>query len=588
MSKVNFKKILLDISKHKLSLEEIFKDINDEIAGDETFFRNAVKLNGDALKYASDVIRDNKEIVMSAVKSSCWSLKHASDRLKIDKDVVMQSLKDRSDLYYNHLVFPEQLLTNRDFVLKLIQTNSYNINFIPNDLRDDEMLYAYALAGDSSILNSNIKAFDDETYNKLFNLLENKEIVTEVILKNIYVFNYLSVDLKKNEPFIINLINRLSELTQFGGYDTVSRTRKQKRDLLDSIIKINNNNERVVLASLRYTIDDANLGELIFNNIAQDLYNNAEFILRAMEINGYLFRYIPANFKNNKAVILSALNNQLKTKSGQIGNESPLKYASDSLRDDMDVVMAAIQNDGKAISHVSDRLKNNVNLVLESLKHGAGLNYFKYLPLELQNRKNLLLALKNGGGSLSDVPINLRSDKEIVMLSVMDNGKNLRQASIELKNDKEIVLVAVKSYGEVLEYASDELRNDPDIVLAAVSQNGAALKFASEELKNNREIALKSVRNKHAYILNSALPALAYIGNNLKDDKEIILESLVHVLNGYYIFENELVPTNLLYDKDFVINLIEKNKENFIKYYWKFLPSKIKNDLDIFTMKLMT
>jgi hypothetical protein len=582
MSNINLKKILFDIKKHKLSLEDIFKDMDDETTCNEIFFRNAVKLDGNVLKYASFKIRDNKEIVMSAVKESCFSLLYASDRLKYDEDVVLQSTSQRSMLYDNHLVFPEKLLKNRDFVLKLIQTNSYNIKFIPNDLRDDKLLYVSALSGDSSILDLRLKAFDDETYNKLYILLENKDFATEAILKNIHVFNYLSDDFKKNELFILNLIERLIELEQKGGYDTF----KQKRDLLVSIIKINNNNKRIINASLKYTIDDIYLGELIFKNIAQDLYNNVDFILSAMAINGFLFRYIPTIFKNNKAIVLSAINNQSKTKRGQLGNDSPLQYASESLRDDMEVVLAAIQNDGKAISHVSDNLKNNVDLVFDSLKNSAGLSYFNYLPLELQNRENLLLALKNGGGLIGDIPINLRSDKEIVMFAVKDYGENLCQASTELKNDKEIVLAAVKSSGEVLENVSNELRNDPEIVLAAVSQNGAALKFASEELKNNLQITKTAVSNKHCSLSNSYLPALAYVGNIFKNDKEIILKSFEGGGN-YKILENELVPAKLLNDKDFVLKLFKKDTRNFIKYYWKLLPAKIKNDLDIYTLKLI-
>lgn len=581
MSTVNLKKILLDIYKHKLSLEDIFKDIDDETTCNEIFFRNAVQLDGNVIKFASVNIRDNKEIVMSAVKESCFALVHASDRLKNDEDIILQSTKRRSGLYDNHLVFPETLLKNRDFVLKLIQSNSYNIKFIPIDLKDDKLLYFSAISDDSSILSLRPRVFDDDTYNKLYILLENKEFATEVILKNISVFDYLSDNLKKNEPFILNLIERLIELKQRGGYDII----EQKRDLLDSIIKINNNNRSIALACLKYTLEDIYLGKYIFKNIAQDLFNNIDFLLSAMEINGFLLQYIPDNLKNHKALVLNAINSHSKVKNGQLGNESPLEYASELLRDDIDVVLAAIEKDGKAILYASDNLKNNVDLVSQALKNGAGLSYFNYLPFKLQNRENLLLTLNNGGGLIADIPTNLRSDKEIVMIAVKYYGENLSQASTELKNDKEIVMAAVKSFGEMLEYTSDELRNDPKIVLAAVTENGAALKFASEELKNNREIAITAVRNKNNFLINSKHP-LAYIGNILKIDKEIILEAFKGGSN-YKILENELVPVNLLNDKDFVLKLLKIDSRGFIKYYWKFLPTKMKDDLDIYTLKLI-
>ncbi len=573
--------MLFDIKKHKISLEDIFKDFDEEAAGNEVFFRNVVKLDGTALKYASIKICDNKEIVMNAVQESGFALLHASDRLKNDEDIVLQSTKERSDLYNNHLVFPETLLKNREFVLKLIQSNSYNIIFIPNNLKDDNLLYLTALTNDSSILDFRYKAFDEKVYNKLFKLLENKEFATEVILKNIYVFNYLPDELKKSESFILNLIERLSELTTKVGFDT----NNQKREILVSIIKSNNNNRRIINAGLKYTIDDIYLGELLFKNIADDLYNNQDFILCAMEINGFLLQYIPNNFKNHKAIVFNAIINYSNIKSGQLGNDSPLKYASESIRNDIEVVLAAIQKDGRAISYVSDNLKKNVDIVFESLKNGAGLSYFKYLPFELQNRENLLLTLKNGGGDIDLIPINFR-DKELLMSAIKYYAKNLSQASAELKNDKEIVLAAVKSFGELLEFVSYELRNDLEIVLSAVSQNGAALKFASEELKNNKEIILTAVSNKHCSLSNSCLPALAYVGNKLKNDKDIILRSFEGGLCSK-IFEMELVPTNLLNDKDFVLKLMKKDPMNFIKYYWKILPAKMKNDLDIYTLKLI-
>ena len=572
--------MLFDIKKHKISLEDIFKDFDEEAVGNEVFFRNAVKLDGTALKYASIKICDNKEIVMSAVQESCFALLYASDRLKYDEDIVLQSTIRRSDLYDNHLVFPKTLLKDREFVLKLIQLNSFNIKFIPNDLKDDNLLYFTALSNDPSISLSGYKAFDEEVYIKLYNILENEEFATELILKNIFVFNYLPDDLKKSEPFILNLIERLSELTTKVGFETGN----QKRQLLVSIIKINNNNRRIINASLKYTIDDIYLGELIFKNTVEDLYNNLDFILCAVEINGFLLQYIPYQFKNHRDIVLTAIINYSNFKSGQWGNDSPLKYASESLRNDMEVVLAAIQKDGRAISYASDNLKKNVDLVFESLKKGAGLSYFTYLPFDLQTRENLLLTLKNGGGDIDLIPIDLRSDKEILMFAIKYYAKNLSQASAELKNDKEIVLAAVKSSGEVLEYVSDELRNDPEIVLAAVSQNGAALKFASEEMKNNKEITITAVSNKHCS--NSYLPAIAYVGNILKNDKDIILKSFE---GGLYskIFEMELVPTHLLNDKDFVLKLLKKDPMNFIKYYWKILPAKMKNDLDIYTLKLI-
>ena len=49
-----------------------------------------------------------------------------------------------------------------------------------------------------------------------------------------------------------------------------------------------------------------------------------------------------------------------------MGIISQLKYASDRLKDDKDVVMTAVKNNGFAIQYASDRLKNDIEVVREA------------------------------------------------------------------------------------------------------------------------------------------------------------------------------------------------------------------------------
>lgn len=48
----------------------------------------AVKQNGEALIFASDELKNDKEVVMAAVKQNGEALKYASRRLKGDEDVI--------------------------------------------------------------------------------------------------------------------------------------------------------------------------------------------------------------------------------------------------------------------------------------------------------------------------------------------------------------------------------------------------------------------------------------------------------------------------------------------------------------------
>ena len=58
-------------------------------------------------------------------------------------------------------------------------------------------------------------------------------------------------------------------------------------------------------------------------------------------------------------------------------------------------------------------------------------------------------------------------------------------------------LIAVKQNGWALKYTSEELKNDKEVVLEAVKRNGLTLQYASKELQNNKEIVFYFVPTLH-------------------------------------------------------------------------------------------
>ena len=130
-----------------------------------------------------------------------------------------------------------------------------------------------------------------------------------------------------------------------------------------------------------------------------------------------------------------------------IRNGHHISYMSDELRDDRDVVLAAVDKDVWALSFASDRLKDDENIILEAIKI---------------------------------------------------NGTSIRFSSERIKNkfvnNKEIMLEIVKSRGWALKFASEKLKDDEDILLAAITDGEEfdvnsenckplALKYTSQRLK---------------------------------------------------------------------------------------------------------
>jgi hypothetical protein len=169
-------------------------------------------------------------------------------------------------------------------------------------------------------------------------------------------------------------------------------------------------------------------------------------------------------------------------------------------REDRDIVLAAVQKDGRALSYATKELNNNPHILIEAVQqNGLAL---AYASRELRANSGLVLtAMKQNVYALEFAPPELKADKEFMLIAVQLNGYALRYASDRLKNNSEIVLAAVKQNGIALQFASKELMGKQsslspikitakNIVLAAVQQNGEALLYAPEAFKTDSEIVL--------------------------------------------------------------------------------------------------
>jgi len=54
-----------------------------------------VKQNGEALQYASEELRADREFMLAAVQQRGWALKYASQALRADREVVLAAVQQR-------------------------------------------------------------------------------------------------------------------------------------------------------------------------------------------------------------------------------------------------------------------------------------------------------------------------------------------------------------------------------------------------------------------------------------------------------------------------------------------------------------
>merc|ERR1712187_149346 len=101
-----------------------------------------------------------------------------------------------------------------------------------------------------------------------------------------------------------------------------------------------------------------------------------------------------------------------------------LKFASDYLKNDTDIVTAAVKLHWWALDYASDYLKNNKKDIV------------------LAAKSSIVTELETGLMDSSDLDADMWDDKDIVLALVKKRGSALKNASDYLKNDTDIFAAA--------------------------------------------------------------------------------------------------------------------------------------------------
>lgn len=228
----------------------------------------------------------------------------------------------------------------------------------------------------------------------------------------------------------------------------------------------------------KYSIETAlqllKSGQQKFENLSDELRNDRDFVLKAINMQVCSLRSLPDNFRRDREIALAAVKNDgrdmryvgelLKNDRGFIlaslerGNILGIQFVSYELRDDYEIIMKAVNAAGIALDYASERLKNNKDIVLA--------------------------AMRNQAWSLKAASEELRSDATIFLEAIKSDIRNLQFASSILKNDYHFIFQGVNMQGVALQHASKDLKQNLDIILAALNENLDAGQYISPKLKS--------------------------------------------------------------------------------------------------------
>lgn len=227
-----------------------------------------------------------------------------------------------------------------------------------------------------------------------------------------------------------------------------------------------------------------------YSLLSNESKQNYETTINAMKINGLNLKDAPAQYQNNKKIVLVAIQN----------NVLAFKYASNILKKDIDILLTAINKNPSIWKFIPNDLKSNKKFILHVFQ--INMYVFDYIDDNLKNDQDILKQLliwkqKNLNKIKQDVntfkllPEYLKKDRHVVLTTLKLDPSNFLYLPKILKDNKDTIKLFVETNGLVLEYLSDKFKNDKEIVLTAVKQNINAVKFISKELINDKDFISK-------------------------------------------------------------------------------------------------
>ena len=628
-----YKKYLIALQKNLHSdLDIFFESIPNEILNQKEFIEYAIQLTGKVYKYASIELQENKETLLKALKNDEWgtlnecipdtlindqdvlklviqnlgSLKYLFEKLDLSQEesqfYVVESLKKDVNRFND---IPDVLKNDRSFFMRAVQSNGDAMHYANDSFKDDEEIVSEAVktSGSSLLYASNrlqknkvialsavksAAAESNDAYSIFYSIPEfrnDRELIIEA-LKNgsrFTFFEFISDEFKnncdfaieafklnpniiKNEKFINEYITQstfitflLNNLTNNydGTYSIIPQT----------IVSKNSINTDIILLTLDVIkSQNKNYLQKTFQLIDQKIKNDLEFFKHAVALNGLFLEFSGVNVKN-----------------------------------DYEIALEAVKENGHAIYFASEELQKNETLIYAAINNGAGT---KILTQELSTKENLIQALSNLPDthsknslqrycSIINASPTLKDDREFCLTAVKSDGANIQYVSERLLKDielveeafinsrglnlfvqdhrlgvfsdnKEFILKLIKNGAAPLDYVSNNLKDDIDIVISAVANNGSQLKFASDRLKDNQQIILKAIENDSKYF--------EYASNNLKSNVEFISNVII---NTKYYIRSRTSPI-----------LIKENPDDYkfvpnLEYIFKYCSEQILSNKEL-------
>jgi hypothetical protein len=324
-----------------------------------------------------------------------------------------------------------------------------------------------------------------------------------------------------------------------------------------------------------------------------------EYVVKALSCgtflnpwNDYHLHYREAHFPQQFLEDRDAVLAYVSQKDFQKKFRSSLFEVPESLRDDREVILEVCRKNSKALSVASERLKDDWDVVMAALQEGSShcLDQFEYVSPRLRRNKDLVrvqmeMACRddeenfNSLDFLKHAELSTKDEKQLALecmnlLKITGNSSIfLNYCSTALKDDKDVMMRFIEDDSWwMLEYCSERLRACDEVVNAAVSQSSKALRYSLRETDVSSFTVLTNDKDKVVEYLDEG-GSLHGLPNDMKTEPEVILKA---IRKGYIGFDD--IPVCFHEQKAYILAAVDADPEANI---YSRLPNHLQNDQEL-------
>ena len=466
--------VVLLAMRQRCTTPDAFRSISIALQHDPEVLSLATRNHACALDLMPDALRDSKADVLCALRTYPQGVFCASPRLQQDPDVLSLAFKQNL-----RQPFPIERITNQKVLLEYVKHQEVPRAVVPHLCAN---VPAELLVAARGVL---LGMLDVEHR-------DDKKVVLLAVAQRGTAVQYASERLRGDVEVALAAVRSRGAALQF-----VSPGLRDNREVV--LAAVRQSARKVKFASRRLRADrDVALTALRLGCAYTELRYPALTDVEVTTASGAALRHLDAN---DKPAVLAA-----------VRTSCVLKYAHPDLKDDAEVVLAAVAHSHRALRAASARLRGSKEVlrkcpqlsfadvpeevrmafdkgfVLEMLQSNRARGVHALSTVLKEDADVVLAAVKACPGQVFQFRPAQRTREVMMSLTEYRAQGDKPDVPTQWDADAAFMLEAVQRCGKMLRYATHEAQNDKELVLKAVAQDGTAIVYASQRLQQDKDV----------------------------------------------------------------------------------------------------